>query len=148
MLGYRVMENFNFPFFKKNLAEFWRSWHMSLTYWSRDYMYMTVVGVTRNPYYATLASFLFIGLWHELSLRYVIWGLYHGLGIILVGQFGRYMRKKKLKPIKNQVIQFCIDGLKIMATSNYFFFGYIITLNNSIADTLKSYWIILFSWWL
>lgn len=148
MLGYQVMENFNFPFFKKNIAEFWRSWHISLTSWSRDYIYMTVVGMTRNPYYGTLSSLMLIGIWHELSFRYVAWGLYHGFGIIFVGQFQKFLRKKKLKPIKNKLLKFLIDGLKIMATCNFFFLGYVIIHQNSIEETLKVYWVILFSWWI
>jgi alginate O-acetyltransferase complex protein AlgI len=149
LLGYRVMENFNSPFTKTNIAEFWRSWHISLTSWSRDYIYMSAVGLTRNPYFGTLASLTAIGIWHELSLRYVAWGLYHGLGIIGVNYLQKYKRKRqKARGIKmgRKEDNFGIMALNVFATWNYFFFGYIIINQNSLVDTLKVYRIILFGW--
>lgn len=79
--GFRVMENFNNPFASRNIVEFWRRWHISLTSWVRDYLYATVFSLTRKPYLAALAAMLAIGLWHEISLRYVVWGLVHGLAV-------------------------------------------------------------------
>ncbi|WP_321528177.1 MBOAT family O-acyltransferase [Sedimenticola selenatireducens] len=149
MLGYRVMENFNNPFMKTNIAEFWRSWHISLTSWSRDYIYMTMVGLTRNPYLGTLVSLLVVGIWHELSLRYVIWGLYHGLGIIFVNKLQQYVRRRNrergLKG-KKHPDPLLVKVLKIFATANYFFFGYIIISQESFADTLQIYRIIFIGW--
>lgn len=149
MLGYRVMENFNNPFMKTNIAEFWRSWHISLTQWSRDYIYMPVVGATRNPYIGTLCSLLAIGIWHELSPRYIAWGLYHGIGIISVNKLQQYVRKRKrAKGIKisRKPDHFAVKALKIFATANYFFFGYIIISQDSFSDTLTVYQTILFGW--
>jgi len=148
-LGYRVMENFNNPFMKTNIAEFWRSWHISLTSWSRDYIYMSMVGLTRNPYLATLVSLTAVGIWHEVSLRYIIWGFYHGLGIIFVNKLQKYIRKRrKAKGIKNKPApdSLFIKFLKIFATANYFFFGYIIINQESLMDTLRVYSIIFFGW--
>ena len=82
LLGYELTVNFEFPYFAASITEFWRRWHISLTSWSRDYVYMPLLGVTRNPYAATVASFLMIGLWHELSLRYVFWALYHAGAVV------------------------------------------------------------------
>jgi alginate O-acetyltransferase complex protein AlgI len=79
--GFRVIENFNNPFASRNIVEFWRRWHISLTSWVRDYLYATVFSLTRKPYLAALAAMLVIGLWHEISTRYVIWGLVHGLAV-------------------------------------------------------------------
>jgi len=149
LLGYRVMENFNSPFTKTNIAEFWRSWHISLTSWSRDYIYMSTVGLTRNPYFGTLVSLTAIGIWHELSLRYVAWGLYHGLGIIAANQFQKFVRGwKKAHGIKNVRKDRNIGAmaLSIFATWNYFFFGYIIINQHSFVDTFRVYRIILFGW--
>lgn len=149
MLGYRVMENFNNPFLKTNIAEFWRCWHISLTSWSRDYVYMTVVGLTRNPYIGTLTSLLVIGIWHELSLRYIVWGLYHGIGIIVVNRLQKFWRQRDKKRGVRRTRE--PDGLllrsgKIFLTANYFFFGYIIINQESLLDTLRVYQIILFGW--
>lgn len=81
LTGFRVMENFNNPFASRNIVEFWRRWHISLTSWVRDYLYATVFSMTRKPYLAALAALLVIGLWHEISARYLIWGLAHGLAV-------------------------------------------------------------------
>jgi D-alanyl-lipoteichoic acid acyltransferase DltB (MBOAT superfamily) len=83
MAGYRVPENFHYPFFAPNIREFWRRWHMSLTGWCREYIFTPVAAVTRRPALAVAATMAAIGIWHELSLRYVLWGLYHSLGIIV-----------------------------------------------------------------
>lgn len=152
LLGYRIIENFNWPFLQKNVADFWRSWHISLTSWSRDYIFMTVVGLTRSPIAGTLASLTIIGLWHELSIRYVIWGLYHGLGIIAVNEFQKWRRQRmtpaqrrenaKAKPFQP------IDVLKIIVTASWFFFGYILINSKTMGDALVTYRTILFSWWI
>jgi alginate O-acetyltransferase complex protein AlgI len=76
------MENFSWPFLQPNIAGFWRCWHISLTSWSRDYIYMPLIGAYRNPYLASLSAFAFIGLWHDISLPYLSWGLYNALGVI------------------------------------------------------------------
>jgi alginate O-acetyltransferase complex protein AlgI len=81
LTGFRVIENFNNPFASRNIVEFWRRWHISLTSWVRDYLYAPVFSLTRKPYLAALAAMLVIGLWHEVSSRYVIWGLAHGLAV-------------------------------------------------------------------
>ena len=142
------MENFNNPFMKTNISDFWRSWHMSLTSWARDYIYMTMVGLTRNPYFATLILMFTIGIWHELSPRYIAWGLYHGLGIIFVNRLQKYVRqKRRAKGLKGKAKESGVSkALKIFATSNYFFFGYIIISQSSLWDSLRIYYIIFFGW--
>src|SRR5690606_22484260 len=81
LLGFRVMENFHYPFIAQNIGDFWKRWHISLSSWCRDYAYMPVWSRLRNGALAALASMLILGLWHELSWRYLAWGLYHGAGI-------------------------------------------------------------------
>ncbi len=87
LLGFNVMENFNFPFLARNISDFWTRWHISLTSWCRDYVYMGTAAVTRNTMLAALASMLAMGLWHEVSWRYLIWGLYQGAGILIWQKF-------------------------------------------------------------
>lgn len=83
LLGYSVMENFNHPFVSRNISEFWRRWHISLSSWCRDYVYMSVVSKTRQRYLAILSAMIALGLWHELSWRYLGWGAYHGVGVMV-----------------------------------------------------------------
>jgi alginate O-acetyltransferase complex protein AlgI len=137
MLGYRVMENFNHPFLQKNIADFWRCWHISLTSWAREYIFMTVLSLSRNPYLATLASLLCIGLWHDVSMQYVNWGLYHGIGIIVCMQWGKYYRKWRLPSPRRPLARAGVDLFKILLTANYFFMGYIILKEDSLLDAVR-----------
>ena len=90
LLGYHVMENFNNPFMKPNISAFWRVWHISMTSWCREYVYTAVAALTRRPALGAIATLLAIALWHEVSWRYVLWGLYHALGILAWQLFQRY----------------------------------------------------------
>jgi len=82
MLGYTLPENFNAPYFARNMSEFWQRWHISLSRWLRDYLYIPLGG-NRNGRFKTYLN-LFItmglgGLWHGASWNFVIWGLLNGL---------------------------------------------------------------------
>jgi alginate O-acetyltransferase complex protein AlgI len=124
LLGYRVMENFRWPYLSRNIADFWRRWHISLTSWSRDYVYMPLLGVTRKPIVATVASFLMIGLWHELSLRFVCWGLYHAFGVITFQAWQRQKRKRKFPVAKTRATRAIADGVAILLTAHYVWLGF------------------------
>lgn len=146
LLGFRIMENFDNPYLQKNITDFWRGWHISLSSWCRDYVYLPVLGSTRNPYIATLASFSVIGLWHELSLRYITWGLYHGVGILICRQFKMLTRKNgminKTFPMKNIVVS-CVS---ILLTQHYVFFGLVIVNQPDFKSVLNIYRTVLFFW--
>lgn len=81
LMGYRVMENFNYPFLAPNISEFWNRWHISLSSWVKDYVFVPITSITRKPILGIIMTMLVIGLWHEISLRYIVWGIFHGLGI-------------------------------------------------------------------
>jgi alginate O-acetyltransferase complex protein AlgI len=86
LFGYKVPENFNWPFLAANLTEFWRRWHMSLSTWLRDYLFIPLGGsrgtswkVRRN----VLLTMTLGGLWHGAAWHYVAWGAFHGVGLVL-----------------------------------------------------------------
>jgi len=82
VMGFRMMENFRAPYLATSIGEFWRRWHISLSSWFRDYVYIPMGGnqVPRWRWYANLmAVFLLSGLWHGASWTFVIWGGLHGL---------------------------------------------------------------------
>lgn len=81
--GIRLEENFNRPLAATNLIDFWQRWHITLSQWCKDYLYMPVLAFTRNHMLAIIVAMIGIGLWHELSVYYFLWALYQGLGIIL-----------------------------------------------------------------
>ena len=91
MLGFNLVENFNAPFIARTTTEFWQRWHMSLSFWIRDYVLGPLVGdspagVSRWRFaWATMLTFLLIGFWHGASWNFVLFGLYHGFWVIAYG---------------------------------------------------------------
>ncbi len=96
LFGINLMRNFNFPYFSRDIAEFWRRWHISLTTWFRDYIYIPLGGsrttkakVIRN----TFIIFLVSGFWHGANWTFIAWGAYHALlflPLILLGKNRKY----------------------------------------------------------
>jgi alginate O-acetyltransferase complex protein AlgI len=84
LLGFSLMRNFAFPYFSQNLAEFWRRWHISLSTWFRDYLFIPLGGSRKGPSRTTfnlMATFIISGLWHGASINFLVWGALNGLGI-------------------------------------------------------------------
>jgi alginate O-acetyltransferase complex protein AlgI len=84
LLGYDLMENFNFPYFARSVTEFWRRWHISFTSWLRDYIFTPLNFATRRKrskvyqYLNIFIVFLVSGIWHGANYTFIIWGLLHG----------------------------------------------------------------------
>lgn len=93
LAGYRIHENYDYPYFKRNLALFWRSWHMTLVQSLRDYLYIPLGGNRRHVYRNTLIVFLSIALWHVTSVAFLIWGLWHGIGMCALRLWQNYWKK-------------------------------------------------------
>lgn len=86
MFGFDFLENFNYPYIAKSIREFWQRWHISLSSWFRDYLYIPLGGSRVSPinvYRNLLIVFFITGLWHGASWNFIFWGLFHGLFIIL-----------------------------------------------------------------
>ncbi|MBF0387386.1 MAG: MBOAT family protein [Candidatus Omnitrophica bacterium] len=89
ILGFKIMVNFDLPFFVTNVQEFWNRWHISLSSWIRDYLYFPLMGTLRKVpgnarvYLALLISMSLIGLWHGASWHFVVFGLYYGVLLVL-----------------------------------------------------------------
>jgi len=96
LLGFDLAKNFKYPYFSRNVAEFWRRWHISLTSWFRDYIYIPLGGsrcskwkIIRNTFIVYLVS----GLWHGANWTFIVWGIYHAflfLPLILTGRNKKY----------------------------------------------------------
>ena len=85
LFGYELTENFHQPYFAQTIVSFWRRWHISLTSWLRDYVYIPLGGNRKGKirqYVNILIVFIISGIWHGSSNHYVVWGLIHGLGQI------------------------------------------------------------------
>jgi alginate O-acetyltransferase complex protein AlgI len=146
LLGYRIIENFNWPFLQRNIADFWRGWHISLTTWTRDYVYMPTLGLTRNPYAAAAASFVVIGLWHEISLRYLAWGLYNAFGIMAWTHWQRLKRRLGLPRVKHPYARRAVDVGCIFLTANFFLFSFVLVRQPDFASSLAIYRAIFLFW--
>jgi len=109
LFGYKICENMNFPIFQKNIADYWNCWHISLSHWCRNNVYLPVLGQTRNNVLALYCSFLVMGLWHHISLNWVLWGVWHASGINIFSKWTRFKRKhKRLKKVLPGRISFSL----------------------------------------
>ena len=113
LFGIRILENFNWPVFAPSIGNFWKRWHMTLAGWCQAYVYMPILGLTRNPYAAVFSTFLIMGLWHAGSLNWIGWGLWHATGVTIFLTWGRYKRlRPKLRALeKKPLYQLACMGL-------------------------------------
>jgi alginate O-acetyltransferase complex protein AlgI len=109
LLGLKVPDNFNAPYRSRDLPEFWRRWHISLSTWLRDYVFFAVVGPrSRNGatlYFGLIATMLLGGLWHGPTWSFVFWGLLHGAGLAAVRGFAAARKQFKLPRLNNTYAQ-------------------------------------------
>jgi D-alanyl-lipoteichoic acid acyltransferase DltB (MBOAT superfamily) len=118
MMGYRLMTNFRRPYFSSTFREFWQRWHISLSTWFKDYLYIPLGGsrVSISRWYLNImTTFVISGVWHGANWTYIIWGALHGGFLVGEDFFKRIFVKLKLEWMisdNNRIIKF----LKIVAT--------------------------------
>ncbi len=86
IMGFQFPQNFNYPYISTSITEFWRRWHMSLSSWFRDYLYIPLGGNRKGPirtYFNLFIVFVLCGLWHGAAWTFLIWGIYHGLLLVV-----------------------------------------------------------------
>ncbi|KAA6301607.1 MAG: Peptidoglycan O-acetyltransferase [Candidatus Ordinivivax streblomastigis] len=124
LLGFKFLKNFSFPYFSRDIAEFWRRWHISLNTWFRDYLYIPLGGsrgtkwqIVRN----TFIIFLVSGFWHGANWTFICWGAYHAilfLPFILLGKNRKYtdtVAEGKLLPSIKELFQMALTfGLVVL----------------------------------
>jgi alginate O-acetyltransferase complex protein AlgI len=99
MMGFDLPSNFNFPYISKNIREFWRRWHISLSSWIRDYIYIPLGGnrgTGFRPHLNILISMVLCGFWHGASWKFVFWGAFHGVALMGRQIFVTYFSSKKI----------------------------------------------------
>lgn len=97
LMGFELMINFNLPYFSTNPSEFWKRWHISLSTWLKDYLYIPLGGNRKGGFltYCNLFITMFLGgLWHGAAWTFVLWGAYHGVLLILHKLFEPYIKKR------------------------------------------------------
>ncbi len=106
IMGFDLMKNFNKPYFAKSISDFWSRWHISLSTWFRDYLYIPLGGNRVGKfrlYFNLMATFVISGLWHGANWTFVVWGFLHGFYLIAERIIGKLIKKinvyKRLKPL-------------------------------------------------
>lgn len=90
MMGFRLRENFNFPYQSLNVSEFWRRWHISLSTWFRDYVYIPLGGNRTDRlrlYFNNFLTMVVAGLWHGSTMMFALWGALHGVALVVHKMF-------------------------------------------------------------
>jgi D-alanyl-lipoteichoic acid acyltransferase DltB (MBOAT superfamily) len=136
IMGYNLMDNFRRPYFSKSIAEFWKRWHISLSTWFRDYLYIPLGGnrVAKSRWLFNLfVVFLVSGLWHGANWNFVIWGGLHG--IYLVGSIvTENIRNSFVKIIGLSKIPKVHSFVKIFITFHLVALGWIFFRTDNVAD--------------
>ena len=120
LFGKDLMVNFNLPYFSKSIREFWQRWHISLSTWFRDYVYIPLGGNKRFVFRNLLITFLVSGLWHGANWTFVIWGGLHGIFIVIERIF---LQKKRIVKTKSKLYFFEI--LKVLWVFTLVFIAWI-----------------------
>lgn len=96
LFGIRLMQNFRHPYLSRSPGEFWRRWHISLSSWLRDYVYIPLGGSRRGKWSKNanlIATFLVSGLWHGAAVTYIAWGVYHGVAVVAGSTFAKKLNR-------------------------------------------------------
>lgn len=112
MFGFEFMENFNYPYVSQSIQEFWRRWHISLSTWFKEYVYIPLGGNRKGQwktYRNLLIVFAVTGIWHGASLNFLMWGLFHGFFLLLERMvLGKWLDKNPCKLINHIYTMFVV----------------------------------------
>lgn len=127
MMGFKVPINFDMPMLASSIADFWRRWHISLSTWLRDYLFIPLGGSKKGEWITqrnALITMTIAGLWHGASMNYVSWGVYLGLLIVIHREWQKFY--KNVDWLKNLVASKVFHILAIALTFNSFSFGLVL----------------------
>jgi alginate O-acetyltransferase complex protein AlgI len=101
LLGYRLPDNFYFPYLATNIAQFWQRWHISLTTWIRDYVFVSIDKASHGAGrpFNTLFTFTLVGFWHGASWNFVLFGFMHGVYLVLYGLWTKLLPRRPRGPL-------------------------------------------------
>lgn len=138
ILGYELTQNFKFPYLSNSIQDFWRRWHISLTSWFKDYLYIPLGGnrmsKSRN-YINIFIVFLISGIWHGANWTFIIWGIIHGIYQI-IGRFTREIRRNLIKNLGVNNDGVLLKVWNIIITFILVDFAWIFFRANSLSDAI------------
>lgn len=138
VMGFSLMENFRRPYYAKSIHEFWQRWHISLSTWFRDYLYIPLGGnrVARNRWYFNLfIVFLISGFWHGANWTFIIWGGLHGL-YLLFSIWTKRLREKSIAWLRLDRLPFLLNVLRIAITFHLVLLSWVFFRANNLHDAL------------
>ncbi|HZK75729.1 MAG TPA: MBOAT family O-acyltransferase [Candidatus Kapabacteria bacterium] len=138
VMGFRLMQNFNAPYFAKSIAEFWKRWHISLSTWFRDYLYIPLGG-NRVPvprwYFNLFFVFLVSGLWHGANWTFVIWGALHG-SYMVASNLTKGLRARITSLVGLDRFPRIHNALRMLVTFHLVVFGWVFFRAHSLHDAM------------
>jgi alginate O-acetyltransferase complex protein AlgI len=140
LLGFDLMQNFNYPFFSRNIGEFWQRWHISLSTWFRDYIYVPLGGsrVSRAKQIRNIIiTYGLSGFWHGANWTYIIWGLLNGLFYLPLIFFDKRKRRPAEVVAFNKVLPSISEFLQITLTFSLFTFSMVFFRVTSLTKALN-----------
>ena len=138
VMGFQLMENFNTPYFSRSVSEFWRRWHISLSTWFRDYVYIPLGGNRCSKvrkYFNLLVTFGVSGLWHGANWTFAAWGLLNGLFQVL-GDFTEPIRRKIYDKCQVKTESFSFKFGQVLVTFLLIDFSWIFFRAGSVSDAV------------
>ena len=132
LFGFKIIENFNYPFLAKNIAAFWKRWHISLSSWCREYVFYPFLGITRNATISILISMIVLSIWHEISIRYILWGLLHAVAINIWYRYEATSWHKKLT-----MYPLLQNAIGVVLTANFVMLSFVLISEPSLTDSFK-----------
>jgi alginate O-acetyltransferase complex protein AlgI len=136
VLGIDLMENFRKPYFAKSIAEFWKRWHISLSTWFKDYLYIPIGGnrvIKWRWYYNLFITFLVSGLWHGANWTFVIWGGLHGFYLIF-SIVSQKQRERIINVLKLNSYPFILKSIRVFTVFVLVGFSWIFFRANNVGD--------------
>jgi D-alanyl-lipoteichoic acid acyltransferase DltB (MBOAT superfamily) len=135
LLGFQLPDNFNRPYRKSNLTQFWNSWHITLAQWFRAYYFNPLTRALRaSPrgipmpwiiFFGQTTTFLLLGLWHGITWNFVIWGLWHGVGLFVHNRWSEFMRPCFADSEHQPGLKRALDVGGVLLTFHYVALGWV-----------------------
>ena len=138
LFGFELMSNFKFPYFSRNIGEFWRRWHISLSSWFKDYLYIPIGGSQEGKWKSIrniFIIFLVSGFWHGANWTFIVWGLFHS--ILFIPSFIFKTNRKFVSSViaENSVLPYPKELFKVVTTFLLVTIGWVFFRSETIGDS-------------
>ena len=140
LLGFELMSNFKFPYFSRNIGEFWRRWHISLSTWFRDYLYIPLGGSQEGKWKSIrniFIIFLVSGFWHGANWSFIFWGLFHSILFLPTFMFNKNRNYTSSIIAANTLLPSLKEFINVVTTFLLVTIGWVFFRSESIGDSFS-----------